>query len=440
MHKYYRHVALMFCFVINVPVAEAQVKNDRYLILTNGQMIEGQVIELSDKYSVLTEQGSRLVIEKSQVDFTCASIIEAYWQKNARLKATDLEGHQRLFHWCLKHKLLEQAQNQIDIISILPIKATKLEYIHRQLVIAIDMRARKIEMVREAARKELQLQQAKQSAAIKSQVPNIRPLPSMSGVASLDVVSSSQPERSVLADSNGQQQSGSKRPEVAQVAFSAPIRPDLEGPEKTDNEKQEKKAPTIDELDALTKSLPKPAVAMFKRKIEPLIVRSCFASKCHQTEDEIMPLMRVSRGQLIPRRMSQRNLHSILKHADPNLPLESRLLSAAMTSHGGLEEPIIKPASVQFDYLTQWLIMVSNKPYSVHQMPERDIATLPGAPIPDSHEEPPPAAPVEQSQPALAQPPPPQRDILDKLKDIAKPELQDPRDPTVFNRLFRKKK
>ncbi len=436
MHKFYRHAALMFCFVINIPVAEAQVKNDRYLILTNGQMIEGQVIELSDKYSVLTDQGSRLVIEKSQVDFTCASIIEAYWQKNARLKATDLEGHQRLFHWCLNHKLLEQAQNQIDIISILPIKATKLEYIHRQLVIAIDMRARKIEMVREAARKELQLQQAKQSAAIKNQVPNIRPLPSISGVAS-----SNQPDRSALANSDRQQQkSRSEQPEVAQVAFSAPIRPDLEGPENTDVEKHEKKAPTIDELDALTKSLPKPAVAMFKRKIEPLIVRSCFASKCHQTEDELMPLMRVSSGQLIPRRMSQRNLHSILKHADPNLPLESRLLSAAMTSHGGLDDPIIKPGSVQFENLTKWLIMVSNKPYSVHQMPERDIATLPGAAIPDTFEEPPPAAPVEQSQPALAQPPPPQRDILDKLKDIAKPELQDPRDPTVFNRLFRNKK
>ena len=87
-----------------------------------------------------------------------------------------------------------------------------------------------------------------------------------------------------------------------------------------------------------------------------------------------MPLMSLGPSQLIPRIMSQRNMHEILAHTDPVAPLSSRILLASVTPHGGGKTSPLKVDTKQFTNLANWLIMISNQPNQRHQLPEQFLA------------------------------------------------------------------
>ena len=155
-------------------------------------------------------------------------------------------------------------------------------------------------------------------------------------------------------------------PKIAQVNFDEPLRKPAQ--------------PTPKQLDAMTDSLPGNAVAMFKRKIEPLLTRSCFAAGCHNPDSK-MPVMRLSAMRVMPRQMSQRNMHGALQFSNAYQPLESPLLKMSVTPHGGSQEPPLKLRSEPFNRLAQWLIAVSNSPMQLHKMPQwmltaQEIAAL----------------------------------------------------------------
>ncbi len=315
---------------------------------------------------------------------------------------------------------------------MMDIKASDLDYLHRQLTVAVDQRSEsedeqmKLSDVHDTNR-DMQVQlptPSRKSTDVASPVEDslafIRPLPAFEAVtASAEteplIANVTPPSPPIL---------NAKPPdaEFTLVGFNEAVTTDRMSIFES-TEAPEQASVSVEELDRLTDSLPKPAVAMFKRKIEPLLTRSCFAGGCHQDNDLVMPLVRVGNGQLIPRRLSQRNLYSIIKFADPNEPLASPLLTAAMTSHGGLPDPIIEPSSKQFENLATWLIMISNKPNSIHQMPEPDLATRPDAAA---------ASPtlLEKREPVL-----PGEALPEKvLEDTGK---INPHDPDIFNRQFR---
>ena len=432
-----RLLAIAFILGCGASDVFAQVSNphdirqsQHLLLLKNGQIIEGCVTNTSDTVLLTTTDGSKLVFQKDDVETVCESTSEAYWHKAAQTKATDLDGQKRLFHWCLSQQLPQFAQNQIDIMSIMNIKATELEYLHRQLLVAMDHR----EDVKHKAHLEqladgdvpasstTLVQQSSDTPQPKADtIPWIRPLPALDGV------NPTKQTAPLLA--NAQMplapDTEATRPEseFAQVGFTEAVSTDSMPIVRT-AETPEQSAVSVAELDRLTDSLPKPSVSMFKRKIEPLLTRSCFAGGCHQDNDSVMPLVRVGSGQKIPRRLSQRNLYSIIKHADPNEPLASPLLTAAITSHGGLTDPIIKPSSKQFQNLATWLIMISNKPDSIHQMPEPDLATRPDSALPAD-----PALP-EKREPVLP-------DAVLPEETSEDDGTTNPHDPDVFNRQFR---
>lgn len=404
------------------------------LLLKNGQVIKGIVTRASDHISLATTDGSCLVFPKEDVETVCTSLGDAYWHKAAQTKATDLGGQIELFHWCLSQQLPRYAQNQIDILSMMDIKATKLEFLYRQLTVAFDQHddpPRGSQPAQTTANQIASNLPDKSAAPAEqplgnnnptgSEIPLIRPLPAFDEVAT--------PRRSnqSIADAPPPSPPDLSPPgtnsEVAQVGFTEPVDA-VNTPAADSATTPEPAVVSIEELDRLTDSLPGPAVAMFKRKIEPLLTRSCFAGGCHQDNDSVMPLVRVGNGQSIPRRLSQRNLYSIIKHADPNEPLSSPLLTAAMTAHGGLTDPIITPSSIQFENLATWLIMISNKPNSIHQMPEPDLATRPDKQLPAK------PTSLEKQQPIL-----PDESLPEQAPEKGQP--LNPHDPDVFNRQFR---
>ena len=405
-------------------------ESQQLLLLKNGQIIEGNVTQKFDNVLLTTSDGSRLVFQKDEVETVCDSPAEAYWHKAAQTKATDLEGQKRLFHWCLSQQLPQFAENQIDIISMMDIKASDLEYLHRQLTVALDQTSESDDEQMELpdVRRDMQVQSSTPSrkstdtaSPVEDSLAFIRPLPAFKAVTLPPKMEPSIANVTPPSPPN----LNAKRPdaEFAQVGFNEAVTTDRMSIFES-TEESEQATVSVEELDRLTDSLPKPAVAMFKRKIEPLLTRSCFAGGCHQDNDLTMPLVRVGTGQLIPRRLSQRNLYSIIKFADPNEPLASPLLTAAMTSHGGLPDPIIEPSSKQFENLATWLIMISNKPNSIHQMPEPDLATRPDAAAAAS------PTLLEKREPVLPGEALPAKDFEDTGKI-------NPHDPDIFNRQFR---
>ena len=113
---------------------------EQLVVLKNGEILRGIVSQNSKQVFVQTALGSRLVLTVEQVDFVESTMEGAYWGKLARTKASDTEGQKQLFFWCLKHKLIEQAQNQFDILVNSKITATDLANLDRQLNVAITQR------------------------------------------------------------------------------------------------------------------------------------------------------------------------------------------------------------------------------------------------------------------------------------------------------------
>lgn len=139
---------ILACLLANVGAAQMLsptiTSTEQVVVLGNGEIIQGKVKRSAEQTVVQTEQGSRLVLSNDRVDFVCNSLEDAYWGKCARTKATDLDGQKRLFYWCLKHELLEQAQNQIALLADSEdAKAKDLEFLDRQLNVAIQQQQRR---------------------------------------------------------------------------------------------------------------------------------------------------------------------------------------------------------------------------------------------------------------------------------------------------------
>jgi hypothetical protein len=374
---------------------------EQLLVLKNGEVMRGQITRNAEQVILLTEQGSRVVLQVERTDFVCNSMVEAYWGKVARTKATDLAGQKQLFHWCLKNKMLEQAQNQIDILLHSKAKAADLEYMDRQLNVALIQQQnidRRMAQASSPVPKE-QLQPEKSPAPVDQSQPKssmvlapIKLNPSI-GVAKIEAETSVEeifrplPDLNDVTNSEPDSQLVQLPPindtpvpvemdsSVRQVGFEEEIKFDtislehkilsasraVDASETADPVDDRIMIP-IHELDRETRSMPEGTLGHYRQRVERVLTNGCSAAKCHAADSRIMPLMQLSRSQPIPRRQSQRNLHNVLKYVDRAHPFESRLFLAATTPHAGLEKPILKQGSPYRESLMQWLLMLSDDP------------------------------------------------------------------------------
>ena len=315
--------ASCYAFVLSPQQSDVSRTTATHLVLTNGQVVVGQISRDANSVFVQTDGGSRVVFPIDRVEFVCNSLTDAYWQKNARVKASDLDAHVELFHWCMKQGLLQEAQNQIDLLLTMEINAVKLEYLNRQLLVALNQQRR--------FHQQLLARQNQSEAPPKQVVPDV------------------------------------SKPEIALVGFET----------EQFRKSEAKRLNHLKQIETAIESIPKKSVGVFKRKVEPLLVRNC--GGCHSVDKtETMPLERLGKNQVIPKRLSQRNLYHILKQTDLNQPLASPLFAAAVHPHAGLPEPILKRDSVQYVNLGQWLIQISARPNERHMVPDFEaLAALP---------------------------------------------------------------
>lgn len=328
----------------------------QFLVLKNGQEIEGIINQDSKQTVIQTASGSKLIFANHKVDFVSPTLAAAYWQKVARVGPTDATGHIELFHWCLDRSMLEQAGNQIKLLMEMDVSAIKLEFLFEKLT--------------------KQRQLALNPPALKPKMGE-------------SVESSSK---------------------IRQVTFEKATGPSM---------------PSAAEVESSAAGLSPDSIRFYKRKIEPLLIRSCYTAGCHDTKSNMMPLRHLPGNQLVPKRMSQANLHEILKHIDSRRPFKNPFFAAATEAHADIDKPIIRRGSKQFENLRQWLVMISNQPFDFHSAtPPLDLA-----------------APKPSSENRLDQPQSPNFDSPPNIPALKshppKPSLQkDPFDPEVFNRKF----
>ena len=108
---------------------------EQILVLKNGEMLIGRIEQDANNLIVQVRQGSRLVISKNKAEFVCDSKSEAFWGKSARIRASDARKQVGLFRWCLKHKLFEHAESQLNILMNSDISATELDSLNRRLTV-----------------------------------------------------------------------------------------------------------------------------------------------------------------------------------------------------------------------------------------------------------------------------------------------------------------
>ena len=491
-------VFLLCLFVQFVQTANSQTASpsfaptEQIVVLRNGEVLTGKITQTETNTIVQTEQGSRLILSKKQVEFVCDTMQDAYWGKCARTKASDLAGQKSIFCWCLKHDLHEQAQNQLLLLAeSKKAKASDIVYLDRQLNVAI-MQLQKRNQAKALLAQKAQLAPATMPDStpaieampqpaqieINDSIDNglivgndidyntFRPLPSLTAPRAATAQAKPVPAKAPTIDatplaSTSTPQSIDQPQTIRQVGFEE----EIERPFKTisldhrlpnpdpatalKNSQSAKPTPqpvlaTNAELDRMTRSMPEGSLAPYRSKLERVLINGCNASNCHDSNSQVMPLMRLGRSKPIPRRMSQRNLHQTLKYIDRSNPFASPLLAAASQPHAGVEKPILPVGSKHYEQLKLWLIMLSDDPdanYKAYLNPTLQSKSQPAQPM------------EEITQPAVAPeivPVEPERiglqPMLEHSQTIGEiPELKkrsesyqasDPFDPEIFNRQF----
>lgn len=121
--------------------------------------------------------------------------------------------------------------------------------------------------------------------------------------------------------------------------------------------------PTNEELDRLVRGLPSRAIENFTSSIQPLLVNNCTTSGCHGPRSQgKLKLFRLSLGEPVNRRRTQRNLYAVWQVIDADRPAESPLLMQPVRPHGKLRGAIFSGReAAQYRQLVAWVYEASRQ-------------------------------------------------------------------------------
>ena len=391
----------------------------KWLVLNNGEILEGQIERTESKYKVVTDSGSSIVIAGHNVNFIADSIEDIYWEKWSRVNPTDANSHTSLFRWCLKNGLLEEAQKQIDLVA-------KIQNMDDQAG-QLSRMAQELEMLVTRMEKETLL--AQQKAQQKEiEALNIRALPELpeTQIANNPQFAAAPTIPSVAIDAEGQPVQALKPMQGAKILEPPKVDSKIELVDfqedlqpATEAQRRTKPAWVSNrQLDRETRMMPDGTVSFYRRHIEAKLISNCI--QCHDSRSAQMPLNNRSIGQTIPRRMSQQNLHFVMEQVDRSNPLESQLLKMATTAHGKQTAASIDSNDPFLFEMKKWTVAVSDNP-------AKWLMTL------SQESQPAKAEPKMLSAEALAA-----QKVEPTVKEpiVAEPEPAnvDPYDPSSFNR------
>ena len=113
----------------------------------------------------------------------------------------------------------------------------------------------------------------------------------------------------------------------------------------------------------MVRGLPHGAVEMFTQSVQPVLMNHCTSSGCHGAQSQTsLRLVRIPTGKAATKRITQRNLASVLQFIDRENPMSSKLLKAASGPHGTLEHAIFNEhQEPQFLRLAAWANQLASR-------------------------------------------------------------------------------
>jgi hypothetical protein len=195
-------------------------------------------------------------------------------------------------------------------------------------------------------------------------------------------------------------------------------------------EKKPSAEPTSEDLRQMVRDLPKGSVETFTKSIQPMLLHHCGAAGCHASDaNNDLKLSHISVGQTTGRRITQRNLHTVLSYVNREDPTHSQLLTVPLGPHGNAKSAIFDPhEAAQFKRLYDWTVKLaqSGAPAAYQEFDDPFSANTA---VPSQESSTPRTLPkdVKKAQPLTA-----------KGRKPAEPrsDAADPFDPAAFNRRF----
>ncbi|MCE9547928.1 MAG: hypothetical protein K8T25_20850 [Planctomycetia bacterium] len=117
------------------PIPKPAAAEERFLFLTNGQVMRGRIALDGDRY-VVTSERAEIRIAARDVEYVCRTINEGYLLKRAGVNQTNARDHLRLAQWCLTQGLLDEADEERRRAAEIEPGHPRLTLLERQLKLA----------------------------------------------------------------------------------------------------------------------------------------------------------------------------------------------------------------------------------------------------------------------------------------------------------------
>lgn len=103
------------------------------VLLTNGRLIEGSLIEGKDYSRILFPTGGEIRLPAEAIRFACRSKQDAYWKQRLRLSIRDSAMHYDLAVWCLNEGLTNLAKEQVQACLQTDMPPQKIEFLRKRI-------------------------------------------------------------------------------------------------------------------------------------------------------------------------------------------------------------------------------------------------------------------------------------------------------------------
>jgi len=281
----------------------AQTAQNQWLVLQNGETLQGQVTRESDRYLLATSSGSRIYINDTNVRFVADSLDEVYWERWTRTDPGSDSQQSELFKWCLRHNMTRRAQQILQTIASLPESknSNRSELLSR---LAFDLQTAIESKVQESAKKEIAASE-------------IRSLPTIEQKRTTSI------ERIPKIPTLGSTQASKKPWQPEKHLVNKAIR-----------------------------SMPRGTARQFKVKLQPSLLANC--ASCHNQSARTMPLAKSTFGNSTPEWMTRQNLYSLLLNSES-------LIEKATTAHGEQEKASFASSDPYISLLNFWTATVKGQ-------------------------------------------------------------------------------
>lgn len=106
-----------------------------FIILQDGGVLEGRITHVAEWY-VVARAGSQMQVAAARVQYVCRNLHEAYEYRCKRITKPTGDTHLAMADWCLRYKLLDEAESEFKGARELGANEIKLGLLERRLAAA----------------------------------------------------------------------------------------------------------------------------------------------------------------------------------------------------------------------------------------------------------------------------------------------------------------